>query len=31
MFTIVPALGFLLLRWLDEDTRRQARTEQVGA
>jgi cytochrome c oxidase assembly factor CtaG len=27
MFTFVPAAGYLLLRWLDEDTRRQDRRE----
>ena len=27
MFTFVPAAGFLLLRWLDEDTRAQERRE----
>lgn len=27
MFTVVPAMGAVLLRWLDEDARRQARND----
>ena len=28
MFTIVPAAGYLLLRWLDDENRRQERRER---